>query len=88
MARYQVGDIVIVRTDLEIGHTYYMHDSNVCDTFISQMSPFCGKEVTIATNAFGKYQICEGGCNWTDEMFDGPSSNHICISDEALINFL
>lgn len=70
MAKYKVGDKVIVRKDLIQGKTYHMENRSYHDSATSSMCEFAGKIVTIsyANNVYG---IEEDGWNWTDEMFEG-----------------
>ena len=73
MAFFSVGDVVTVRTDLEIDADYYSDGYEWYDTFVEEMSRFKGERVTIS-RIFGetcKYEIEEdgGGYYWTDEMF-------------------
>lgn len=70
MAKYKVGDKVIVRKDLIQGKTYHMENRRYHDSATSSMCEFAGKIVTIsyADNVYG---IEETGWTWTDEMFEG-----------------
>lgn len=72
MAKYNVGDKVVVRDDLENNTSYGL------DSFVSVMESHKGKVVTIdeivtSTELGSKYHIVEdrGSCNWTDQMFVG-----------------
>ena len=73
MAFFSVGDVVTVRTDLEIDADYYSDGYEWDDTFVEEMSQFKGKRVTIAkiSDYTGKYEIEEDGHDyfWTDGMF-------------------
>ena len=63
--KYKVGDKVRVREDLEVNKAYGE------EVFVSQMTPFKGKEVTISyIDSYGYYRIKEDskGLRWTDEM--------------------
>lgn len=80
MAKYKVGDKVLVRSDLECHKTY--GSNGVIDSVVEEMMEFCGKAVTIST-VFdnGKYRIKEDDCGWNfvEEMFVGlaeDSSEH------------
>ena len=71
--RFKVGDKVKVRNDLKVDSRYLMDDSNVGDTFVSEMSEFKGETVTISEiTASGKYLVEEDetNWNWTDDMFE------------------
>lgn len=71
--RYQVGDRVVVRHDLEENKRYYMNDGNSCDVATSEMVELAGQTVTISA-ACGKYNIKECRWYWTDDMFEGLES--------------
>lgn len=72
--RYQVGDRVVVRHDLEESKRYYMNDSESCDVATREMVELAGQTVTISEIPHGKYYI--KGCRWywTDDMFEGLES--------------
>lgn len=73
MAFFSVGDVVTVRTDLEIDADYYCDGREWYDTFVEGMDDFKGERVTISriSGETCKYEIEEdgGGYYWTDEMF-------------------
>ena len=73
MAKFKVGDKVIVRSDLNGEDMYYSEDKKTWDDCTSEMLALRGKTVTIKEVCkSGAYQICEGGFwRWTDEMFIG-----------------
>ena len=64
--KYKVGDIVTVRSDLEV------HERYGCEFFAPRMVKFKGKKVTIDRIAYCNYEIEEDGREfyWTDEMFE------------------
>lgn len=66
MAKYKVGDKVVVRKDLK--------DNNIYDSVIAteEMEEFAGKTVTITRVKTGAYNIKEdhGEWNWSDGMFE------------------
>lgn len=79
--KYKVGDKVRVKS-LEWYNANKDEDGDVpliqmCDSkynFVTEMSRFCGKTVTINNVSHrGYYDIKEDDCcfYWTDEMFDG-----------------
>jgi len=70
--KYKVGDKVKVRSDLEVGRTYYNKtQEHEHDSFIHSMVEFIGKNVVIKRiTGAGKYIIDGSGMNWTDEMFE------------------
>lgn len=65
---HEVGDKVIVRSDLKVGQKY----GN--DVFVRRMEVMLGKEAHIASVRYTiggiKYTISECCYNWTDEMFE------------------
>lgn len=73
MAFFSVGDVVTVRTDLEIDADYYCDGREWYDTFVDSMEEFKGERVTISRISVEtcKYEIEEDEENyyWTDEMF-------------------
>lgn len=76
MAKYKVGDKVLVKNHLNGDDQYYMEDK--CDYWYPEqnMIDSGGKVVTIkAVNEKGRYYLCEGFDDsvdyWTDEMFVG-----------------
>lgn len=73
MATYNVGDIVVVRSDLQGDVRYYSHDRITSNNTTPEMRKLCGKLVHIAYVASdGQYRITEdsGGFYWTDGMFE------------------
>ena len=66
MAKYKVGDKVVVRKDLK--------DNNIYDSVIAteEMEELAGKTVTITRVKIGAYNIKEdhGEYNWSDGMFE------------------
>lgn len=70
--KYKVGDKVRVRSDLRLGATYSMEDSNNKDTVVTSMFDLRGQIVKIEKiTDFEKYKINVDDWNWTDEMFEG-----------------
>ena len=83
MARYKVGDVVLVRDDLVLRRSYRMSDRSSSDLVVEDMMKFAGKAVTIRY-VDGKYKIEGSTKNWTDEMFVGLANergNTIDVSD-------
>lgn len=70
--KYQIGDKVKVREDLEIDESYWMEDLNEMDAVVDEMYELRGTVVTIVEDSHGKYEIAEddGFWYWTDEMFE------------------
>ena len=73
MARYKVGDVVLVRDDLVLRRSYRMSDNRSYDLVVEDMMEFAGQAVTIR-DVYGKYKIEGSTKNWTDEMFVGLAS--------------
>lgn len=77
MTKYQVGDKVIVRSDISLDAFYSMEDNLFSDIIVEEMVALAGKTVTIGEiykpycDEFC-YKILEdaGDWNWTDEMFE------------------
>lgn len=78
MAKYQAGDKVVIRSDLQDSTvSYAMEDGSYSDIANYEMiSAFGGKEVTIeevVVDDEAKYYVLEEddeGWAWTDEMFE------------------
>lgn len=70
MARYRVGDVVLVREDLVLYKHYRMDDGVTEDCVVESMMQFAGKEATIV-RVYNKYAIEGSHKHWTDEMFAG-----------------
>jgi len=69
--KYEVGDMVKVRSDLELDRRYY-NETGEHDSFVDSMAAFRGKNVVIEKiTGSGKYNIAGDLMNWTDEMFEG-----------------
>lgn len=81
-SKYQAGNRVLVRSDLEVGAGYGKHN------FVSSMAIFKGKLVTITkVTLHGTYQLEEdsGVFYWTDEMFVGlAGSKHLVQSGDVV----
>lgn len=75
--KYNVGDKVLVRKDLEYDYMYYMSDREEFDWTTSEHMRHRGKIVTIAVSDGDGYAIEEDDeeYNWTDEMFAGVANN-------------
>lgn len=75
MSKYQVGDVVLVRSDLNLQDTYFCETGEGWDNAMSEMLKFRGKAVTISKVDSDGYNIEEElgfiKWNWTDEMFSG-----------------
>lgn len=72
MRRYNIGDKVIIRDDLEVGKLYYTINGR-SDVFTKNMVPFMGKEATvIGYNKVGYRLDIDPLHNYTDEMLMEP----------------
>ena len=74
MAKYKIGDKVIVRSDLDEDTEYYMDDKSDYWYPEEEMVALGGKVITIKDYKSGSYYLAEetsGDCFWTDEMFVG-----------------
>lgn len=85
--QYNVGDKVLVRSDLVVGRSYfdYQHMSVL---FVSDMKKFIGQTVEIREverPTSGWYYI--KGCNyiWTNSMFEGLASESFCDISESML---
>lgn len=89
MARYKVGDRVVVRDDIvpEDGTEYYMEDREWGDAFVKGMESMLGRVVTIESIQH-KYRIKEANFNWTDEMFVGLESEVFGCDNAAPVDDL
>ena len=70
MAKYKVGDVVLVREDLVLHRPYRMDNGFTEDSVVESMMKFAGEEVEIRYVG-DKYLIHGNSMNWTDEMFAG-----------------
>ena len=72
---YKAGDKVKVRSDLNVGASYYSRDGKTNDSFVYDMKRFAGKIVTIkyVHHDGYKYHIEDCSYNWTDDMFEGKA---------------
>ena len=77
MAKFKVGDKVMVRSDLNENGRYYSEDYETWGDCVGDMIDLRGKTVTIKeVGRTGKYVIFEGGYSWTDDMFSGLATEH------------
>lgn len=75
MAKYKVGDRVVVRKDLSRRERYYMDDSPIIGNSVTpSMYELRGCVVTI-TGFDGQYFVAEDEWRWTDGMFEGLESD-------------
>ena len=74
--KYQKGQIVRIRTDLEDGLRYPMENSDARVLFVSGMEKFKGKLMVIS-RASDYYYLSGGeGYVWSDGMFELPDGVH------------
>lgn len=76
--RYQIGDMVMIRSDLARGKRYYMDDRSESNTVSPEMIAIGGTAHEITGIISGQYRIADDNGNWfwTDEMFDGFAVEH------------
>lgn len=72
--KYNKGDKVRVRKDLELGKSYYMEDKSDFWPTVQGMVNMRGEVVTIKEVYSNYYYIEEKGFKWTDDMFEGKVS--------------
>ena len=74
--KYQKGQIVRIRTDLEDGQRYPMENSDARILFVSGMEKFKGKQMVIS-RASNYYYLSGGeGYVWSDGMLESPDGAH------------
>ena len=87
--KYNIGDKVIVRPDLNVDDTYSMFDSPNVNVATAPMVALAGKTVTIFEISFGQYMVEEyENVYWTDEMFVGLADTKVDLSKDNLMDFL
>lgn len=69
--RYQIGDRVVVRHDIEEGATYKMYDGSEWNSVTEDMAARAGQTVVIRAYYSGQYVIEGAEWCWTDDMFEG-----------------
>lgn len=77
MAKYKVGDKVVVREDLRTDvPKYYMADKSDHNCVVDEMLKYRGNTLTIKVASAGGYRLEEDNeCwTWTDEMFSEPKN--------------
>lgn len=83
---HDIGDAVVVRSDLHTGIDYYMKSGSeapICYDVTEGMKKYAGKIVHIAGHISGLYLIKEDdyGWVWTDGMFENVSDEEcFCVS--------
>lgn len=87
---YKPGDTVIIRSDLQLGATYYSADGNSCDNVVDDMIELAGKTVEIkSTTTHGKYRLSGNDYNWVDGMFADliGDDNQLEVDDADMSDF-
>lgn len=83
---HDIGDEVVVRSDLHTNVDYYMKSDSeapICNSVTEKMKRYAGKIVHIADYINGQYLIEEDDYKWvwTDEMFENVSDEEcFCMS--------
>lgn len=82
--KYDLGDFVKVRTDLEEDKVYN-HHNGTGNTFISYMNEFKGLfvKITSVCPRCGQYKLNDKEWDWTDEMIEGKVVNSESQSREC-----
>jgi hypothetical protein len=81
MRKFKVGDIVMVRNDLQVGKTYYNEDGSSCDIFSNMMLNHMGKQARIAFIQFNQYYLdIDKFHGYVDEMLE--SIEDMCLRKE------
>lgn len=74
--KYNFGDRVVVKSlEWYNRHKDCNGNVNVPQCFVSAMSQYCGKVLTIShVYPYSCYNVAEAGFSWSDEMFEGLES--------------
>lgn len=88
--QYQPGDIVLVKSDIEVRGGYKMLSGvgkGAENSIVDNMLPFAGRAVTIKAIDSDQYRIEEdnGQFRWTDEMFSGYAHEIEPSTDEEMM---
>ena len=88
--KYNIGDKVIVRPDLNMDDIYSMFgDSSNVNVATAPMVALAGETVTIFEILSGQYMVEEyEDVYWTDEMFVGLADTKVDLSKDNLMDFL
>ena len=88
--KYKVGDIIRVKSDLEVG-VYYPNECGGSERVVSEMKYFTGK-ISRISEIVGVYYVLEEDIRkwfWTDGMFDENFVNIESIEGEkGMLNFV
>lgn len=74
--KYQKGQTVRIRMDLEDGLRYPMENSDVRILFASGMKKFRGRQMVISRTGDYYYLVDGEGYAWSDGMFESPDGVH------------
>lgn len=74
--KYQKGQTVRIRLDLEDGLRYPMENSDVRILFASGMKKFRGRQMVISRAGDYYYLVDGEGYAWSDGMFESPDGVH------------
>ena len=83
---YDIGDTVVVKSDLRTDIDYYMKSgprATMCNSVTEKMKRYAGKVVHVADYINGQYLIEEDDYKWvwTDDMFEDVSDKEcLCTS--------
>ena len=83
---HDIGDAVVVKSDLHTGIDCYMKsgpEAPICNDVTKGMKKYAGKIVHIAGHTRGQYLIKEDDYEWvwTDDMFENVSDEEcFCVS--------
>lgn len=82
--KYNVGDVVIIRRNLEDGRMYYGEDTRVSEFCCHEMTEFSGMEARIISEDKGFYRInLDGGqYKYVEGMFAGINTKAVLEDHE------
>lgn len=86
--KYNIGDVVIIRRNLEAGRIYYGEGTKVSEYCCKEMSELAGMEAVIVTEDKGYYTInLDGGeCIYVEGMFSGHAKQVLEDHEEYTSN--
>lgn len=85
--QYNVGDKVLVRSDLAVGKSYF-DEHHMSILFVKDMKRFIGKTVEIESierAEAGWYHIKGSSYIWTSSMFEGLAAESFCDISESML---
>ena len=85
MPRYNVGDFVVIRSDLSKNRPY-PGETGIDPGVSHQMIALRGQIARIKRYAAGTYRIDldDGKCYWTDSMFRAPDDGSPCFQESDM----